>query len=187
MNSVSSRATSCGSMRSGTQPGDERHQLSGSTADWCTVQDRWCGSNLKARWWTRKPRARLSEPAERRRTCGWRQEPHHELCGDGAGDEAVVADPHRRSCLVPSLRGAWVDWNQATEGQEIGYKFTKKTVNFDSQLGTENGALLEAGLDYTVQNFNGISVKLYGRGGMEFWASDRGTTWRASGGVTFQF
>ena len=70
---------------------------------------------------------------------------------------------------------------------EIGYKFTKKTANFDSQLGTENGALLEAGLDYTVQNFNGISVKLYGRGGMEFWVSDRGTTWRASGGVTFQF
>ena len=93
-----------------------------------------------------------------------------------------------RGLLVPSLRAAWLaDWNQANEGQEIGYKFTKKTVNFDSQLGTENGALIEAGLDYTVQNFNGISVKLYGRGGMEFWASDRGTTWRASGGVTFQF
>ncbi|WP_115022077.1 autotransporter outer membrane beta-barrel domain-containing protein [Synechococcus sp. UW69] len=93
-----------------------------------------------------------------------------------------------RGLLVPSLRAAWLaDWNQANEGQEIGYKFTNKTVNFDSQLGTENGALLEAGLDYTVQNVNGISVKLYGRGGMEFWASDRGTTWRASGGVTFQF
>ena len=93
-----------------------------------------------------------------------------------------------RGLLVPSVRAAWLaDWNQANEGQEIGYKFTKKTANFDSQLGTENGALIEAGLDYTVQNFNGISVKLYGRGGMEFWASDRGTTWRASGGVTFQF
>tara|TARA_B100000683_G_scaffold139541_1_gene135876 strand:- start:159 stop:1019 length:861 start_codon:yes stop_codon:yes gene_type:complete len=93
-----------------------------------------------------------------------------------------------RGLLVPSLRAAWLaDWNQANEGQEIDYKFSKKTANFDSQLGTENGALLEAGLDYTVQNFNGISVKLYGRGGMEFWASDRGTTWRASGGVTFQF
>ncbi len=93
-----------------------------------------------------------------------------------------------RSLLVPSLRAAWLaDWNQANEGQEIGYKFTKKTATFDSQLGTENGALIEAGLDYTVQNFNGVSVKLYGRGGMELWASDRGTTWRASGGVTFQF
>ncbi|WP_136987737.1 autotransporter domain-containing protein [Synechococcus sp. UW69] len=93
-----------------------------------------------------------------------------------------------RALLVPSLRAAWLaDWNQANEGQEIGYKFTNKTVDFESQLGTENGALIEAGLDYTVQNFNGVSVKLYGRGGMEFWASDRGTTWRASGGVTFQF
>jgi len=93
-----------------------------------------------------------------------------------------------RALLVPSLRAAWLaDWNQGNEGQNIGYKFTKKTVNFDSQLGTENGALIEAGLDYTVQNFNSVSVKLYGRGGMEFWASDRGTTWRASGGVTFQF
>ena len=61
------------------------------------------------------------------------------------------------------------------------------TVNFDSQPGTENGALIEVGLDYTVQNFNSVSVKLYGRGGMEFWASDRGTTWCASGVVTFQF
>ena len=93
-----------------------------------------------------------------------------------------------RSLLVPSVRAAWLaDWNQANEGQEIGYKFTNKTATFDSQLGTENGALIEAGLDYTVQNVNGVSVKLYGRGGMEFWASDRGTTWRASGGVTFQF
>ncbi|WP_226424373.1 autotransporter domain-containing protein [Synechococcus sp. MU1617] len=93
-----------------------------------------------------------------------------------------------RALLVPSLRAAWLaDWNTNNEGQEIGYKFTDKTVNFESQLGTENGALIEAGLDYTVQNVNGISVKLYGRGGMEFWASDRGTTWRASGGVTFQF
>ena len=93
-----------------------------------------------------------------------------------------------RALLVPSVRAAWLaDWNQGNEGQEIGYKFTNKTATFDSQLGNENGALIEAGLDYTVQNVNGISVMLYGRGGMEFWASDRGTTWRASGGVTFQF
>jgi autotransporter-associated beta strand protein len=93
-----------------------------------------------------------------------------------------------RALLVPSVRAAWLaDWNTNNEGQEIGYKFTNKTVNFDSQLGTENGALIEAGLDYTVQNFNGVSVKLYGRGGVELWNSDRGTTWRASGGVTFQF
>ena len=57
----------------------------------------------------------------------------------------------------------------------------------DVLIAAESEALLEAGLDYTVQSFNKVSVKLYGRGGMEFWASDRGTTWRASGGVTFQF
>ena len=93
-----------------------------------------------------------------------------------------------RALLVPSLRAAWLaDWNQGNEGQEIGYRFTNKTVNFDSELDTQNGALIEAGLDYSVQNVNGVSVKLYGRGGMEFWASDRGSTWRASAGVTFQF
>ena len=89
---------------------------------------------------------------------------------------------------MPSLGAALLAyWNTNNEGQEIGYKFTNKTATFDSQLGTENGALIEAGLDYTVQNFSGVSVKLYGRGGMEFWASERGTIWRASGGVTFQF
>ena len=46
---------------------------------------------------------------------------------------------------------------------------------------------IEAGLDYTIQNFNSTSVKVYARGGMELWNSDRGTTWRGSGGVTFQF
>ena len=93
-----------------------------------------------------------------------------------------------RGLLVPSVRAAWLaDWNRENEGQEIGYKFTKKTATFDSELGTENGALIEAGLDYTIQNFNSTSVKVYARGGMEVWKSDRGTTWRGSGGVTFQF
>ena len=93
-----------------------------------------------------------------------------------------------RGLLVPSVRAAWLaDWNRENEGQEIGYKFTKKTATFDSELETQNGALIEAGLDYTIQNFNSTSVKVYARGGMEVWNSDRGTTWRGSGGVTFQF
>ena len=93
-----------------------------------------------------------------------------------------------RGLLVPSVRAAWLaDWNRENEGQEIGYKFTKKTATFDSELETQNGALIEAGLDYTIQNFNSTSVKVYARGGMELWNSDRGTTWRGSGGVTFQF
>ena len=59
--------------------------------------------------------------------------------------------------------------------------------HFDSQLETQNGALIEAGLDYTIQNFNRTSLKVYARGGAEVWGGDRGTTWRGSGGVTFQF
>jgi outer membrane autotransporter protein len=93
-----------------------------------------------------------------------------------------------RSLLVPSLRAAWLaDWDQGNEAQTIGYSFTKQTADFASQLETQHGALLEAGLDYTIQNNNNTSWKIYGRGGIEVWNSDRGTTWRASGGVTFQF
>ena len=93
-----------------------------------------------------------------------------------------------RSLLVLSLRAAWVaDWDMGNEAQEIGYKFTKKTVDFDSDLESQNGALIEAGLDYTIQNHNSTAWKIYGRGGVELWDSDRGATWRASGGVTFQF
>ena len=93
-----------------------------------------------------------------------------------------------RALFVPSLRAAWLaDWNQGNEGQEIGYKFTNKMVDFGSELETQNGALIEAGLDYTIQNVNGTSVKVFARGGAEVWGGDRGTTWRASGGVTFQF
>ena len=79
------------------------------------------------------------------------------------------------------------DWDQGNDPQTIGYTFAKQTVDLPSKLDTENGALVEIGLDYTVQNFDEVSIKVYGRGGMEFWGSDRGTTWRASGGVTFQF
>ena len=79
-------------------------------------------------------------------------------------------------CLCPA------DWNQNNEAQQIGYKFTNQTVDFDSQLETQNGALIEAGLDYTIQNFNRTSVKVYARGGAEVWGGDRGTTWRGSGG-----
>ena len=93
-----------------------------------------------------------------------------------------------RALLVPSVRAAWLaDWDMGNEAQEIGYKFTNKTVAFDSELETQNGVLIEAGLDYTIQNNNSTAWKIYGRGGVELWDSDRGATWRASGGVTFQF
>ena len=48
------------------------------------------------------------------------------------------------------------------------------------------GALIEAGLDYSLLNLEGTTVKGYLRGGAEVWGGNRGTNWRASGGVTFQ-
>ena len=93
-----------------------------------------------------------------------------------------------RALWVPSVRVAWLaDWDQNNEAQTIGYTFSDQKIDIPSNLDTEHGALVEIGLDYTVQNFDDVSIKLYGRGGMEFWGSERGTTWRASGGVTFQF
>ena len=89
---------------------------------------------------------------------------------------------------MPSVRAAWLaDWDTGNDAQEIGYKFTNKTVNFDFELEMQTGALIEAGLDYTIQNHNITAWKIYGRGGVELWDSDRGATWRASGGVTFRF
>ena len=70
---------------------------------------------------------------------------------------------------------------------KIGCTFADRTISFDSNQESQNGLLVVAGVDYTVNNFGTTSFKLYGRGGLEFWDSNRGTDWRASGGVTFQF
>ena len=93
-----------------------------------------------------------------------------------------------RALWVPSIRAAWLgDWDQGNESQTIGYTFSDQKIDIPSNLDTEHGALVEIGLDYTVQNFDDVSIKVYGRGGVEFWGSERDTTWRASGGITFQF
>ena len=92
------------------------------------------------------------------------------------------------SLVVPSLKLGWLhDWDQNNAAQKIGYTFTDDTVSVESNQESQNGLLVEAGVDYTVNNFGTTSFKLYGRGGLEFWDSNRGTDWRASGGVTFQF
>ena len=90
--------------------------------------------------------------------------------------------------LVPSIRVAWLgDWNMDNEGQKIGYRFSNKTIDLESDQQDQNGALLEGGLDYTVANIGATSFKVYGRGGAEVWDTERGTNWRASGGITVQF
>ena len=89
---------------------------------------------------------------------------------------------------MPTLRVAWLgDWDTGNGDQTIGYSFTNKTVDFMSDQSNENGALIEAGLDYTIAHLNATSFKVYAKGGAEIWGGDRGTNWRASGGVTFQF
>lgn len=93
-----------------------------------------------------------------------------------------------RAQWVPMVRLAWLaDWDTGNGDQSIGYSFTKKTVDFTSDQSNENGALIEGGLDYTIANLNSTSFKVYAKGGAEIWGGDRGTNWRASGGVTFQF
>ena len=90
--------------------------------------------------------------------------------------------------LTPSVKVAWLgDWNQNNEDQRIGFDFTDKTYAVSSNQEDVKGALLEAGLDYSVAQVEGTSVKAYVRGGAELWGGSRGTQWRASGGVTFQF
>ena len=89
---------------------------------------------------------------------------------------------------VPNLRVAWLgDWDMNNEDQLIGYAFTDKTVGVAPLEDDQNGVLIEAGLDYTMANINSGSWKLYVRGGAEVWGGERGTDWRASGGMTWQF
>ena len=58
----------------------------------------------KARWSGPEPgTGLLGNPWYREEPAAEVQEPYDELCRDGAGDEAVGADPYRRSALlVPS-------------------------------------------------------------------------------------
>ena len=90
--------------------------------------------------------------------------------------------------FTPSLKLAWIgDWNLGNEGQRIGFEFTDRTYKVGSNQEDVNGALIEAGLDYNVLKLEKTTLKGYLRGGAEVWGGNRGTNWRASGGVTFQF
>ena len=90
--------------------------------------------------------------------------------------------------MTPSIRVGWLaDWNMGNESQTIGLDFTDKTYRVSSNQENQNGALIEAGLDYSVAQVQSTTVKAYLRGGAEVWGGNRGTNWRASGGMTFQF
>ena len=97
-------------------------------------------------------------------------------------------DAGQRAEWVPSLKLAWLaDWDLGNQGQSIDYSFSDRSVSFSPQQEHQNGALVEVGLDYSIANINAVSMKVYANGGAELWGGDRGTTWRATGGVTFQF
>ena len=101
---------------------------------------------------------------------------------------ALPIQSGERGEWVPNLRVAWLgDWDMNNEDQTIGYAFTDKTVGVAPLEEDQSGVLLEAGLDYTMANINSGSWKLYVRGGAEVWGGERGTDWRASGGMTWQF
>jgi len=92
--------------------------------------------------------------------------------------------------FTPSLRAAWLaDWDLSNGPQRMGLSFTGKGYEVASNPDSSHamGALLEAGLDYSVAQLEGASVKAYLRGGAELWGGNRGAQWRASGGVTVQF
>ena len=97
-------------------------------------------------------------------------------------------DAGERAEWVPSLKLAWLaDWDLGNQGQSIDYSFGDRSASFSPEQEHQNGALIEVGLDYSIANFNAVSMKVYANGGAELWGGDRGTTWRATGGVTFQF
>ncbi len=90
--------------------------------------------------------------------------------------------------LVPSVRVGWLgDWNGNLSKQTIGYRFTNDTADINSTHEATNGVLVEGGLDYTIANINSSSYKVYVRGGIEAWGGTRGTDYRASGGLEWQF
>ena len=92
--------------------------------------------------------------------------------------------------FTPSLRAAWLaDWDLSNGPRRMGLSFTGKGYEVASNPDSSHamGALLEAGLDYSVAQLEGASVKAYLRGGAELWGGNRGAQWRASGGVTVQF
>ena len=93
-----------------------------------------------------------------------------------------------RAQWVPSIKLAWLaDWNVGNQGQSIEYSSNGRSVSFLPKQENQNGALVELGLDYSIANIHSTSIKVYANGGAEIWGGDRGTNWRASGGVTWQF
>ena len=93
-----------------------------------------------------------------------------------------------RSLWMPSLRLGWIaNWGQGNDPQVVRASTGGSSYSYATGTDDGNGLLVEAGLDVSTYNFNDTSVAVFVRGGPVFWGNDLGTSWRAWGGVTFQF
>ena len=96
-----------------------------------------------------------------------------------------------RNLLVPNLKVAWLaDWdtgNEAVTFQRAHSRLARsRTAEIPSNQETQNGVLVEGGIDYAIFQGPTSGWKLYAKGGAKIWA-DANTDWRTSGGITFQF
>ena len=96
-----------------------------------------------------------------------------------------------RNLLVPNFKVAWLaDWdtNNGSVKFERAYSRLARTATGEipSNQETQNGVLVEGGLDYSIFQNPTSAWKLYAKGGAKIWV-DANTDWRASGGITFQF
>ena len=96
-----------------------------------------------------------------------------------------------RNLLVPNLKVAWLaDWDTGNDSVKFKRAYTRRarsrTAEIPSNQETQNGVLVEGGIDYAIFQGPTSGWKLYAKGGAKIWA-DANTDWRTSGGITFQF
>ena len=94
-----------------------------------------------------------------------------------------------RKLIVPNIKIAWLaDWD--TNNGEVKFKRANSkagvTGRIPSNQETQNGVLVEGGVDYAIAKGPTTAWKLYAKGGAKLWVN-KAADWRTSGGITFQF
>ena len=94
-----------------------------------------------------------------------------------------------RKLIVPNIKIAWLaDWD--TNNGEVKFKRANSkagvTGRIPSNQETQNGVLVEGGVDYAIAQGPTTAWKLYAKGGAKLWVN-KAADWRTSGGITFQF
>ena len=96
-----------------------------------------------------------------------------------------------RNLLVPNIKVAWLaDWDTGNDSVKFKRAYSRRarsrTAEIPSNQETQNGVLVEGGIDYSIFQGPTSGWKLYAKGGAKIWANAN-TDWRTSGGITFQF